>query len=118
MTAVGADMHWLSLADAARMVRSRKVSPLELTEAALKRMERHRELNAFITVLAEEALRTARELTAAPVRGPLHGIPIAVKDLYDTAEVRTTAGSAHFADRVPSADAEVVARLKARSIGS
>jgi len=113
MTAVGADMHWLSLADAARLVRSRKVSPLELTEAALKRMERHRGLNAFITVTAEEALRTARELTAAPVRGPLHGIPIAVKDLYDTAGVRTTAGSAHFAHRVPSADAEVVVRLKA-----
>lgn len=111
--AAAADLHWLSLADAARMVRSRKVSPVELTEAALKRMEQHRGLNAFITVTAEDALRTARELTGARLRGPLHGIPIAVKDLYDTAGVRTTAGSAHFAGRIPAADAEVVSRLKA-----
>ncbi|MBS1828541.1 MAG: amidase [Acidobacteria bacterium] len=113
VAAVRGELHWLSMAEAARMVRARKVSPLELTEAALKRVEQHRGLNAFITVMAEEALRTARELTGARVRGPLHGIPIAVKDLYDTAGVRTTAASAHFAERVPTVDAEVVARLKA-----
>lgn len=111
--AVRGDLHWLSMAEAARMVRARKVSPLELTQAALERVEKQRGLNAFITVTAEDALRTARELTGARVRGPLHGIPIAVKDLYDTAGVRTTAASAHFADRVPTVDAEVVARLKA-----
>ncbi len=111
--AASAEMHWWTLAEAARAVRARKVSPLELTQAALARIEQHRGLNAFITVSAEAVLRTARELTGARVRGPLHGVPIAVKDLYDTAGVRTTAGSAHFAERVPDRDAEVVARLKA-----
>ncbi len=111
--AIGAEMHWWTLAEAAQAVRARKVSPLELTQAALSRMERLRGLNAFIAVTAEEALRTARELTGARVRGPLHGVPIAVKDLYDTAGVRTTAASAHFANRVPDRDAEAVARLKA-----
>ncbi|HEU5257126.1 MAG TPA: amidase family protein, partial [Vicinamibacterales bacterium] len=106
-----------SLVDAAELLRSRKVSPVELTNACLARIERlNPALNAFITVTAEQALVDARaaeaEIARGRRRGPLHGIPIALKDLFDTAGVKTTAGSAVFADRVPSQDAEVVRRLK------
>jgi aspartyl-tRNA(Asn)/glutamyl-tRNA(Gln) amidotransferase subunit A len=112
------DLAMLSLADASELVRSKKVSPVELTSACLARIERLNPLlNAFITVTGETALAAARaaesEVANGKRRGPLHGIPIALKDLFDTAGVRTTAGSAIFADRVPSEDAEVVRRLKA-----
>jgi aspartyl-tRNA(Asn)/glutamyl-tRNA(Gln) amidotransferase subunit A len=74
-------------------------------------------LNAFITVTAEQALQQAREAEAqiqrGQWRGPLHGMPLALKDLIDTAGIRTTAASAVFKDRVPTEDAEVVRRLKA-----
>jgi aspartyl-tRNA(Asn)/glutamyl-tRNA(Gln) amidotransferase subunit A len=107
----------LSLWDAGESVRTRKVSPVELANACLARIERlNPELNAFITVTGDQALADARtaesEIARGKRRGPLHGIPIALKDLFDTAGVRTTAASAVFADRVPSQDAEVVRRLK------
>ena len=77
-------------------------------------------LNAFITVTAEAALAQARtaeaEIQRGTWRGPLHGIPIALKDLFDTAGVKTTAGSALFKDRVPQEDAEVVRRLKTAGV--
>ena len=100
------------------MLRRRTCSPVELTQACLARITKWQgPLNAFITVTAEEALRQAREreaeLSRGRARGPLDGIPVALKDLFDTAGVRTTAGSAQYTDRVPSADAEVVRRLKA-----
>lgn len=108
----------LSLTEAAELVRRRKVSPVELTQACLARIEKlNPVLNAFITVTAESALASARaaeeEITRGGWKGPLHGIPIALKDLLDTAGVRTTAGSAVFRDRIPQQDAEVVRRLKA-----
>ena len=108
----------LSLADAAQLVRHKKISPVELTQACLSRIEKFNpRLNAFITVSAESALAAARsaeaEINRDAWKGPLHGIPVAVKDLLDTAGVRTTAGSALFKDRVPQQDAEVVRRLKA-----
>jgi len=108
----------LSLAEAAQLVRHRKVSPVELTQACLDRIERlNPSLNAFITVTAEAALASARsaeaEISRDGWKGPLHGIPIALKDLLDTAGVRTTAGSALFKERIPQQDAEVVRRLKA-----
>jgi aspartyl-tRNA(Asn)/glutamyl-tRNA(Gln) amidotransferase subunit A len=111
------DVAALSLSDAAELLRARKVSPVELTNACLARIERlNPVLNAFITVTADQALAEARaaesELMRGRRRGPLHGIPLALKDLFDTAGVRTTAGSAVFANRVPSEDAEVVRRLK------
>ena len=111
------DLAALSLSDAAELLHARKVSPVELTNACLARIERlNPVLNAFITVTADQALGEARaaesEIARGRRRGPLHGIPIALKDLFDTAGVRTTAGSAVFADRVPSQDAEVVRRLK------
>lgn len=116
--AAPADAHWMSIADAAEMVRRRQVSPVELTGACLARIEKlNPGLNAFITVMAEQAMAQARELEAEQqadrLRSPLHGIPIALKDLYDTAGVRTTAASKQYADRVPAADAEVVRALKA-----
>src|SRR3984893_11272884 len=108
----------LSLADAAELVRRKKISPVELTQACLSRIEKlNPRLNAFITVSAEPALAAARdaesEINRGGWKGPLHGIPVAVKDLLDTAGVRTTAASALFKDRVPQQDAEVVRRLKA-----
>lgn len=107
----------LTLVAAGALVRARKISPLELTQGCLARIERlNPVLNAFITVTADQALADAKaaeaEITRARPRGPLHGIPIALKDLFDTAGVRTTAASAIFADRVPPQDAEVVRRLK------
>jgi len=107
----------LSLWDAAEQLRGRKVSPVELTSACLARIERlNPVLNAFITVTRDQALADAKaaeeEIARGRRRGPLHGIPIALKDLFDTAGVKTTAGSAIFADRVPPQDAEVVRRLK------
>ena len=108
----------LALVDAMAMLRRKAVSPVELARAFLARIERwNPALNAFITVTAEQALQQARqaetEISRGHWRGPLHGIPLALKDLIDTAGIRTTAGSAVFKDRIPSEDAEVVRRLKA-----
>jgi aspartyl-tRNA(Asn)/glutamyl-tRNA(Gln) amidotransferase subunit A len=86
-----------------------------LTEACLKRIERlNPRLNAMITVLGDQALARAKALRAESAgRQPLHGIPIALKDLFDTASIRTTAASAQWRDRVPTTDAMVVQRLQA-----
>ncbi|HEX6994743.1 MAG TPA: amidase [Gammaproteobacteria bacterium] len=108
----------LTLADASRMIRARQLSPVELTEAYLAAIERHEpEVNAYITITRERALEQARaleaELARGKWRGPLHGVPIALKDNIDTAGILTTAAGAVFADRVPTEDAEVVRRLDA-----
>src|SRR5882724_4426296 len=107
----------LTLSEASQLVRSKKVSPVELTHECLSRIERlNPKLNAFITVTADSALAEARQAEAEIQRdrwrGPLHGIPIALKDLIDTAGVKTTAASALFKDRIPLRDAAVVQRLK------
>src|SRR5215471_315180 len=114
----GTDLTWLSLHEAGAMVKRKTVSPVDLTRACLARIERvNPVLNAFITVTADEALQQARDAEAevrkGKWRGPLHGVPIALKDLFDTAGVPTTAASALFKDRVPTEDAEVVRRLRA-----
>ena len=106
-----------TLAAASGHIRKRTISPVELTEACLRRIERlNPSLNAYITVTSETALIEARgletELQEGHWRGPLHGIPIALKDNIDTAGIRTTAASELFKDRIPSEDAEVVRRLK------
>ena len=116
--AAAADLAWLSLAEAADLVRSRKVSPVELTTACLDRVATYNpKLNAFITVTRDAALAQAKvleaEAAAGRFRGPLHGVPVALKDNIDTAGVRTTAASAVFDDRVPSQEAEVARRLGA-----
>ena len=112
------DLTSLSLEDAAAYVRRGRASAVDLTKACLRRIEKlNPVLNAFITVTAEQALAQARELDAelrqGKRRSPIHGVPIALKDLVDTAGVRTTAASGLFVDRVPDRDAEVVRRLKA-----
>lgn len=93
------------------------MSPVELTAACLQRIQAlDTQVNAFITVMDDDAVRDARaieqEIARGEIRGPLAGVPIALKDLFDTAGVRTTAGSKFFADRVPDADAAVVEKLR------
>ena len=111
------DLARLTLKQASELLRRRDVSPVDLVEACLSRIERHdRAINAFITVTREQALATAREMESelrrGRPRGPLHGVPIALKDNIDTDGVLTTAASGVFKDRVPTEDAEVVVRLK------
>ena len=108
----------MTIVEAAAELRRRRISSTELTTAAIARIGRlNAKLNAFITVTAEAALRSARqadsELAAGRDRGPLHGIPVAVKDLFLTRGVRTTAGSRLFENYVPDHDAAVVERLEA-----
>ena len=107
----------LDLSDVSRAVQKKEVSPVELTQACLARIEKlNPHLNAFITVTGTEALDAARKAEAEIARGewkgPLHGIPLAVKDLIETAGVKTTAASAVLQDNVPNSDAEVIRRLK------
>jgi aspartyl-tRNA(Asn)/glutamyl-tRNA(Gln) amidotransferase subunit A len=114
----GSNLSQLGLSEASQLVRSKKVSPVELTRECLSRIQRlNPKLNAFITVTADSALAEARQAEAEIQhdrwKGPLHGIPIALKDLVDTAGVRTTAASGLFKDRIPTQDAEIVRRLKA-----
>jgi aspartyl-tRNA(Asn)/glutamyl-tRNA(Gln) amidotransferase subunit A len=109
---------FLSIDEASAQLRSRKLSPVELTRVCLAQIDAlNPVLNAFITVTAESALAQARqaesEIASGRWRGPLHGIPVALKDAIDTAGVRTTGASALFADRIPEHDAAVVERLKA-----
>jgi aspartyl-tRNA(Asn)/glutamyl-tRNA(Gln) amidotransferase subunit A len=112
------DLADLSLAEAAARIRARTVTPTQLVQGCLARIETYNpKINAFITVTREQALAQARELEAeqraGKFRSPLHGVPIALKDNIDTAGIRTTAASAVFDDRVPTEDAEVTKRLKA-----
>ena len=107
----------LTLTEAADQIRTRRLSPVELTREFLARIERlDPVLNAFITVTGDLALEQARlaegEVRAGNYRGPLHGIPIGLKDLLDTAGVRTTAASNQFRERVPAEDAALVGQLK------
>jgi len=111
------DLCFLSIAELASLMRARTVSPVEVTEAHLARIERlNPTLNAFVTIMTAEARAGARraeaELAAGRWRGPLHGVPIGLKDIFDTAGVRTTHGSSFFRDNVPAEDAEAVRRLR------
>src|SRR5215471_7417582 len=118
-TASGApqDLTTMTLQQASHMVHSKAVSPVELTQACLQRIERYNAaVNAFITITGDSALARAREMEAelhrGKSRGPLHGIPIGLKDNIDTAGIRTTGASELFKDRIPAEDAEVARRLK------
>ena len=98
------ELHYLTIREAADLISSGNLSPVELTQAFLDRIEKtDGRLHSYITILAEQALEEARiaeaEIRQGAYRGPLHGIPMAHKDLYDTAGVRTTAGSRVYADR-------------------
>ena len=111
-------LHWMSVADLARLIATKEVSPVEIVRAHLDRIAAlDGGLHAFITVTADAALDAARaaegELAAGHSLGPLHGVPFALKDLFDTAGVRTTGGSKILADRVPTVDSTVARRLRA-----
>ena len=106
-----------SILELSRPLRKGEISPVELTRDCQAKIEKiNPVLNSFITVTADLALVQAREAEAeirrGDWRGPLHGVPIALKDLIDTAGIRTTAATALFKDRIPAEDAEVVRRLK------
>jgi aspartyl-tRNA(Asn)/glutamyl-tRNA(Gln) amidotransferase subunit A len=114
---VDLELNGLTVARAAHAFRARALSPLELAEAYLRRIERlNPRLNAYITVTAERARADARqaseELAAHKTRGPLHGIPVALKDLYETAGIRTTGGAKIHADWMPAEDCTVARRLR------
>lgn len=99
------------------LLRKRAVSPVEVTRDCLARIETlNPALNAFITVTADAALNQAQEaeteIQRGHWRGPLHGVPIGLKDVIDTVGIRTTAASALFKDRVPAQDAEIVRRMR------
>src|SRR5437016_2782034 len=108
----------MNLQEIARALRKRTVSSAELVNDSLGRITAlDPKLKAFITVTAEMAKRQARQadrdLAEGKDRGPLHGIPVAVKDVFSTQGVRTTCGSKIFADHIPQHDAAVVERLRA-----
>ena len=100
------------IAELAALVGRREVSPVELVREALARIERDNGLGAYITVRAKGALDDARRAEQQVPRGPLHGLPVALKDNIDTADVRTTCGSTSLAQRVPARDAVAWARLR------
>ena len=111
------DLSELTIKDAAAAVERRELSPVELTELMLARIDRlNPELVAYVTVAREEALSDARaaeaEIRDGRYRGPLHGIPLSIKDNIATRGIRTTAGSKVLEDCVPDFDATVVARLR------
>ena len=110
------DLTSLTLADAARAIEARKLSPVELTQAVLHRIDvLNPKLNAFLTVVGDRALATAQqaeqEISQGNYRGPLHGIPYAVKDIYLTRGIRTTNGSSVFSEHVPNRDSTAVRNL-------
>ena len=110
------DLHELSIAEAARLIERRLLSPVELTQAYLQRIEAYdAQLNAYLLVTADRALDAARtaeaEISAGRYRGSMHGIPFALKDIYCTAGIRTTCHSRTRADYVPGFDATTVSKL-------
>ncbi len=112
------ELHWLSATEAAEQIRSGALSPVAYTDAILARIDALQpQLNCFATVAADPARAAAQEAEAAVRRGdalgPLHGVPVHVKDLFDTAGITTAHGSAIFAHHVPARDNVLVARLKA-----
>jgi aspartyl-tRNA(Asn)/glutamyl-tRNA(Gln) amidotransferase subunit A len=111
------ELHWLTIAEAGRQIAARQLSPVELTRALLDRIGAvDPALNSFIAVTAELALSEAKqaeaEVMAGRHRGPLHGVPYALKDIYDTAGIATTGHSARCRDRIPTEDAPTVAKLR------
>jgi aspartyl-tRNA(Asn)/glutamyl-tRNA(Gln) amidotransferase subunit A len=109
--------YYSSITSLSKFIREQKISPVEIVDACLQRIEDlNPKLNAFITVLAsharEQAMTAEAEIKAGKWRGPLHGIPVGIKDFYDTAGIKTTAAFQYFKDRVPKKDAEAVTKLK------
>ncbi|MBI4246771.1 MAG: amidase [Candidatus Rokubacteria bacterium] len=112
------ELCWSTVTELARLIATKEVSPVTVVETFLERIAaRDARLRAFITVCADQAVEAARraeaDLAAGRAAGALHGVPVGLKDLFDTVGIRTTGGSKVFADRVPAADATVVSRLRA-----
>ena len=117
MASMEQGLGYSGLTEISTLIRRRQLSPLEIVELCLERIERlNPKLNAFITILADQAREQASaadtEIKAGRWRGPLHGIPVAIKDFYDTAGIKTTAAVEHFRNRIPANDAKGVAKLK------
>src|SRR4029077_16606498 len=103
------DLHDLSIAALSKLIAGRGLSPVELVDALIRRVEQHdAQTRAFITPTFDLARRQARQaeaaISAGRARGPLHGVPFGLKDIYDTAGILTSAHSRIFLDRVPSGD--------------
>lgn len=111
------EISYMSAGDLSRLVSKKEVSPVEIVDAHLSRIQATEPvLNSFITLMAEEARGSARqaerEIQAGKYRGPLHGIPVGLKDLYNTRGVRTTSGSRIFDNFVPAEDCTVAVRFR------
>jgi aspartyl-tRNA(Asn)/glutamyl-tRNA(Gln) amidotransferase subunit A len=111
------ELCYLSLRSLGTLMQRQELSPVEATETVLDRVEKFdRQLNSFVTLLRDQAMAQARaaerEIQDGHYRGPLHGVPVAVKDLYYTKGIRTTAGSKILSDFIPTYDATVVAKLQ------
>ena len=111
------ELPFLSAGDLSRLIQSKEVSPVEATEAYLDRIDAlDFRYNSYLTVMREQALADARQaerdIGAGNYLGPLHGVPVAVKDQFWSKGVRTTGGSRILADFVPDEDATVVANLR------
>ena len=111
------DLHFLGIAETARLIRAKKLSPLELTEAMLVRIAAlDPRLNAYITVTADlaraQAAAAGQEIARGDYRGPLHGIPFALKDIYNTRGILTSGGSRICANNIPAGDATATRRLR------
>src|SRR6266850_5093587 len=111
------DLCWMSAADLAAAIAKKKLSPVEVVDATLARIEKLKELNAYVTLDAEGARKAAKAAERAVGRrgvklGALHGVPFSVKDLIITKGIRTTFGTPLYRDNVPAEDAPSVARLK------
>src|SRR5436309_12986509 len=112
------DLCWMSAADLAVAIAKKKVSPVEVVDATLARIDKLKELNAYVTLDADGARTAAKAAERAVGRrgarlGPLHGVPFSVKDLIITKGIRTTFGTPLYRDNVPTEDAPMVERLKA-----
>jgi aspartyl-tRNA(Asn)/glutamyl-tRNA(Gln) amidotransferase subunit A len=112
------DLLWRSALELAALIRTKQVSPVEVTDLVLARLEAlNQRLNAFCHVAAEAARAAAREAEIAVIKGEplglLHGVPFSVKDVLETRGIPTTHGSRLFADSIPDRDAVAVGRLRA-----
>lgn len=115
------DLCFTSAVELSTLIQQRELSPVELTQAIFERIERlNPKVNCFVTTLAEAAMAQAKEAEARLMSAgpgelpPLYGLPVSVKDLEETAGVRTTFGSKHYANNIPTSDATIWARLKAQ----
>lgn len=113
---MSSELEFLTIAQAASLIKARTISPVELTETLLRRIEKlDTQINAFITVTADLAVRQARaaegEIASGHYRGPMHGIPFGLKDNYNTASILTSVNSKICIHNIPGEDATAVTKL-------